>query len=336
MKSWLVSLLCAIALLGQPRNLRLPDEAAGVNEIVRALISVFDQADIVALGEEHEWKPDSDLRIALVQHPDFGKKVRSIVVEFGRNSRQSTLDRYIRGEDVPIAELQQVWKTTQVGCCSPLYPAFFAAVRDVNLKLPANERIRVFGAEGAPGLSGEKTAVTFLKQEALEKHSKALVIYGYSHFWRTEPPVMVSGDGGVATGIVRMLEKDYPGRTVAVIPVRSPRRPSPRGSPKGIDPDYGKFDRALKTPVRPVLLSLQRSPFRNFSAEEFLGSDVVVCGGGRDVSKQKGKSPSGLVRASGPCVSVFQGSALTLGQMADACVYVGGGAEVDTNAKPVR
>jgi hypothetical protein len=32
--------------------------------------------------EEHDRKADSDLRIALVRHPDFPRKVRSIVVEF--------------------------------------------------------------------------------------------------------------------------------------------------------------------------------------------------------------------------------------------------------------
>lgn len=299
-----------------------------MDAIAQALVSVFDQADIVALGEEHEWKPDSDLRIALVRHPDFAKKVHFIVVEFGRNSQQATLDRYIRGEDVPRAQLEQVWKTTQVGGGgSPIYPAFFAAVREVNLKLPADARVRVFGAEGAPGMSGEKTAVTFLTQQVLHKRGKALVIYGFSHFWRTEPPDMLARDGGVETGIVRILEKTFPGRIVSVIPVSSPRWPLPKGS-KGID--FGKFDHALKTPVRPVLLSLQRPPFRDFSAEEFVGQDVVVCGGTGVVPKeQKGKVPSGLVRVSGPCVSVFQGSILTLGQMADAVVYFGteGGAD---------
>ena len=337
MKSWLVPLLFAAALLGQPRNLRLPDEAAGVDAIAQALVSVFDQADIVALGEEHEWKPDSDLRIALVRHPDFAKKVRSIVVEFGSTSHQSMLDRYIRGEDVPRAELEQVWKTTQVGGGgSPIYPAFFAAIRDVNLKLPADARVRVFGAEGAPGSSGETTAVTFLKQQVLQKHGKALVIYGHSHFWRTSPPEMLRRSGGVQFGIVRMLEMDYPGRTVAVIPVGSPKRPLP-SSAKGIDPDYRRFDRALKTAVRPVLVPLQRSLFRDFSAEEFLGRDVVVCGGTGGVPKQpKGKIPSAPVRVSGPCVSVFQGSTLTLGQMADAIVYFGAEADVAPNAKPER
>ena len=83
-----------------PPNFRLPDESTGIDEIARTLVSAFDQVDIVALGETHRWRLDTDLRIAVVRHPDFAKKVRSIVVEFGSTTEQSTLDRYIRGEDV--------------------------------------------------------------------------------------------------------------------------------------------------------------------------------------------------------------------------------------------
>src|SRR5215470_8801442 len=97
---------------GQPRNFRLPDESAGIDGIVRTLISVFDPADIVALGETHQWRLDTDLRIALVRHPDFAKKVRAIVVEFGSTTEQATLDRYMRGENGSKAQLAQVWKTT--------------------------------------------------------------------------------------------------------------------------------------------------------------------------------------------------------------------------------
>ena len=57
-----------------PSNLGLPDEAAGLDGIVRTLISAFDQADVLALGAEHGQKLDSDVRIALVRHPDFPKK----------------------------------------------------------------------------------------------------------------------------------------------------------------------------------------------------------------------------------------------------------------------
>lgn len=91
-------------------SVRPPDESTGIDGIARALISAFDQADILALGEWHgRISPDSDLRIAVVRHPDFAKKVRSIVVEFGSTTEQSTLDRYIRGENVSRAQLEQVW-----------------------------------------------------------------------------------------------------------------------------------------------------------------------------------------------------------------------------------
>lgn len=69
----------------------LPEESAGIDGIAQALVSVFDQADILALGEAHGRKLDSDLRIAVVRHPEFAKKVRTIVVEFGSTSEQSTL-----------------------------------------------------------------------------------------------------------------------------------------------------------------------------------------------------------------------------------------------------
>ena len=297
---------------GRP-NLRVPDEAAGIEGIVQALISAFDKADIVALGEAHGRKADSDLRIALVRNPDFAKKARSIVVEFGSTTEQATLDRYIRGENVPAAQLAQVWKTTTQAANGvwddPIYADFFAAVRDVNSKLPADERIRVFGGDPGPGdnRSRETAAVAVLKEQVLQKHGKALVIYGAAHFWRTLDAGYLSSMGE-DTGITRMLEMEYPGRTLVVIPMGG-REPVPPGVTDAIAPDYGKFDRALQTQVRPVLVSLQRLPFRDFTDEEFLGRTIFSCRGG-------------------PCVSVFKGSTLKLGQMADACIYFGRTADV--------
>jgi hypothetical protein len=95
-----------------------------------------------------------------------------------------------------------------------------------------------------------------------------------------------------------MLDINYPGRTFVVIPVGG-QLP---GENKN---NYQKFDRALKTQVRPVLVPLSRLPFRDFTAEEFLDGTVVMMRRGR-------------------WVSIFAGSTLTLGQMADACVYFGG------------
>src|SRR5262249_42033565 len=120
---------------------------------------------------------------------------------------------------------------------------------------------------------------------------------------------------GKDIGIVRMLEIDYPGRTFAVIPVGGSFDP-PSGTTLRIHPDYQKFDRNLKAQVRPVLVPLQRTPFRDFTAEEFIGNQVLTC------------------RGSGGCRSIFQGSSATLGQMADAIVYVGtGDADVEREVR---
>src|ERR1700728_4712319 len=53
MKTCLLVFLLSASLPGQAPKVRLPDESAGLDGIARTLISVFDQVDIVALGETH-------------------------------------------------------------------------------------------------------------------------------------------------------------------------------------------------------------------------------------------------------------------------------------------
>lgn len=270
----------ASLILAQSPNVRFTDENSSFEKVIQTLISTFDHADVLALGEDHKGQFDSHLRIGLVRHSDFAKKVPFIVVEFAATAQQPILDRYIRGEDVPISETG-VWD-------SPVYTNFLMAVREVNKGL-SNKKLRVL-AGGADPL-----AVSMLKDQALEKHSKALVVYGAGHLFKTDGSTnLFSSMGG---GITKTLAADYPGRIFVVITLG------------GSDPGYGKFESALKTPVRPVLIPLQKLPFRDFKAEEFIGSKLLR------------RLPSGRF------VSLFQGSDLTLGDLADACVYSGNAAE---------
>jgi hypothetical protein len=286
MKAWLVLLLFGASLPGQQQSkLLLPDETAGFDRIVQTLVSAFDDVDIVALGDSHWRKVDSDLRIALVRNPEFAKKVRFIVVEFGSTAKQPTLDRYIRGEDVPLADLQPVWKTTtQTNGIwdSPVYADFYAAVREVNKELPAGAQVRVLAGDPptGSGLGRDASAFSILQEQVLKTHGKALVIYGAGHLLRAVPDPIPR--------ITKMLDTGYPGSTFVV---------TTEGGPH---PEYQEFERALKTPARPVLVSFARPPFRDL-----------------------------LVRA-------FPGLGLTRGQIADACVYFGMGPEVDEWVSPDR
>lgn len=286
MKALAVLLLFSASLPGQQQSkLLLPDETVGFDSIVQTLVSTFDHVDIVALGDNHWRKVDSDLRIALVHNPEFAKRVRFIVVEFGNTAQQPTLDRYIRGEDVPIAELQQVWKTTSQTngiWDSPVYADFYAAVREVNKKLPAGEQVRVLAGDppAGSGKGRDASAFSVLQEQVLKTHGKALVIYGSGHLLRAVPDAV--------RRLTKLLDTAYPGSTLVVITAGGPH------------PESQQFERALKTQVRPVLVPFGKPPFR----------DLLV--------------------------GAFPGLGLTLGQMADACVYFGMGPEVDASVSPDR
>src|SRR5215469_12086950 len=247
MKAWLVMLLCGASLSGQQQSkLLLPDETVGFDRIVQTLVSAFDHVDIVALGEDHWRKVDSDLRIAVVRNAEFAKKVRFIVVEFGSTAQQPTLDRYIRGEDLPLAELQQVWRTTTQANAweSPVYADFYAAVREVNKKLPAGAQVRVLAGDPptGSGLGRDLSAFSILQEQVLKTHGKALVIYGGGHLVRVPDPI---------PRITKLLDTSYPGSTFVV---------TTDGGPHA---EFQEFERALKTPARPVLISFGRPPFRD-------------------------------------------------------------------------
>jgi len=107
---WLSTSGYATPVLQSPEraqsNVPLPAESAGWVCVLSGLISAFDSVDIVALGEAHSRKVDSELRTRLVRHPDFPKKARIIVVEFANSLYQRVLDRCIQGDEVPEAELR--------------------------------------------------------------------------------------------------------------------------------------------------------------------------------------------------------------------------------------
>ena len=245
------------------RSVGLPDETAGIDNVARTLVSTFDQVDVLALADTHQRKIDSELRLGIVRDPDFARKAHFIMVEFANTADQPILDRYINGEDVPLADLRQIWRNS---CCgdtwdSPVYAEFLAAVRDVNKSLPRNERVRVLAGDPparTPTTQREVSAVSVLRSQVLDKGGKALVIYGGGHV----------GYGGGITGAVQAMR---PGRIFVVWAMG------------GTDPGYQQLDRTLKSAERPVLFSVTRPPFSDLGSNaDFLVDAYVYFGSGPD------------------------------------------------------
>ena len=174
-----------------------------LQNIVQEILSVWDKKDVVCLGEDHGSKNDSDLRIALIEHPDFVRTVQVIIVEFADSLHQDLLDRLVlQGENIPREELRAVWKDTsgKEVWGSPIYEAFLRTVQKINASLPANQRIRLLAGDNSSERNRGKFIREAVSREILSKGLKALAIYGAGHCERR------------AMGFPGELESEYPGK----------------------------------------------------------------------------------------------------------------------------
>src|SRR4029453_8801921 len=150
---WFVTYtLCYVALTLGASTLLGPDPAFPKNhrgaggrkpiepgEPVPAILAAFESHDIVALDEgRHGNEQGHELRLKLIRHPIFARRVTDIVVEFGSARYQELMGRHIRGEGVAAGELRRAWQdTTQHAVWDvPIYEEFVRAVRQVNESLP--------------------------------------------------------------------------------------------------------------------------------------------------------------------------------------------------------
>jgi hypothetical protein len=163
-----------------------PDEAtkARLQKIVKGILAAWDKADVVCLGEDHGGKNDSDLRITLVEHPDFVHKVNVIIVESANAAHQDILDRFILdGEELPREKLRVVWSDADGAEVweSPIYEAFLRAVRKANLAVPRQQRVRLIGGDDPSVSNRGKYIREAVSREILSKGLKGLAIYGAGH-----------------------------------------------------------------------------------------------------------------------------------------------------------
>lgn len=152
--------------------------------LVAGILAAWDSHDVVCLGEDHGGKNDSDLRIALIEHPDFARKVKTVMVEFAAVTQQDRLDRFaLEGEDMSRETLGEVWRNANGAEVweSPIYEAFLRSVRKVNLTLPREQRIRILAGDNPREPNRGRFIREEVERQILAKGLKALAVYGAGH-----------------------------------------------------------------------------------------------------------------------------------------------------------
>jgi hypothetical protein len=193
-----------------------------VSPAIDGILAGFQNHPLVAIGNHEDYAQQEDFYAALVRDPRFAREVGNVVVEFGASAHQDIMNRYLNGGDVSFSDLRKVWSDV-VGFNVPYaigYINFFVQVREVNRKLPQNQRIHVWLGEppidwskirskaelGRYNPQRDTHPAEILEKEILAKHKKALIIYGGGHFYAL--------DGRIP--MLPLVEKKYP-NTVFVV-----------------------------------------------------------------------------------------------------------------------
>jgi len=192
---------------------------------VQGIVQAFDKHPVVIIAEaRHGVVQMGSFYVSLVHDPAFQGAVHDIVIEFASRNNQALLDRYVRGEDIPAAEVRHLWRdTTKVAAWEfPIYAEWLAAIREVNRTLPAARRFRVWAGDTAvdwtrmhtqadwAALGDNNVSFAEVVNQILKEKRRVFVVLGGNH-------VTKSGDRTGGPNTTTRIEARYPGSTYVVL-----------------------------------------------------------------------------------------------------------------------
>jgi len=167
---------------------------------ITGILQAFDDHDVVMMGEIHGNNQEYEFLHALIATPAFDERVDDIVMEVGNSLYQAAVDHYVKGDNIPLSDVEGAWRNT-IGLVGPppaVYESFYKAVREVNLQRRKQHQLRIIC--GDPGIDWAtvrsrdqidpflRTRDQFYTQavetQVLAKHHRALLIAGSFHFLR--------------------------------------------------------------------------------------------------------------------------------------------------------
>jgi hypothetical protein len=203
------------------------------------ILQAFRTQRLVAIGH-HDDESQAFLR-SLIRDRRFAAQVDDIVVEFGSAKYQAVMDRYLRGDEVPLRELEHAWQDTTGPNGSfdvPAIESFFRTVREANASLPADRRMRVllgeppidwaqirteadFTAQLRAAGNRDAHAAELIRREVLSKGRRALIVYGALHFQRKVIWANYGSEWPDADTLVMQLEAQPPTKVFTIWRVTS-------------------------------------------------------------------------------------------------------------------
>ncbi len=176
------------------------------------------------MGEWHRNVQQHVFLRELIRDPTFICRADDIVIEFGNARLQDVADAYASGKDVSEAELQSMFRETEVPSrgIRRCIGQFYETVREVNEKHTCPHPIRLVLADPPIDWSKVRTLKDFqpfedrdgyfaevVEREVLARKHHALLIAGEPHALRKMPKDET--DGLPEPTVAQLIERKHPG-----------------------------------------------------------------------------------------------------------------------------
>ncbi|MGH8172454.1 MAG: hypothetical protein ACREPX_04865 [Rhodanobacteraceae bacterium] len=220
------------------------------------LATQFDKHPLMMFAEWHRNAQQHEFLRALIRDPAFLCRIDDIVIEFGNARLQKIADAYVAGESVTEAQLQSMYRETEVPYAwnSPVYREFYETVREVNQKHVCPHPVRLLLGDPPIDWAAVKTGADFLKvedrdrffanlaeREVLAKNRRGILISGALHALKGLPPPEPDDPG--LPNAAQLIEKEFPGKLFSVALVTTPEAAKTFGM--GPPPSFRVVDGAL-------------------------------------------------------------------------------------------
>jgi hypothetical protein len=188
------------------------------------IVGAFRTHDVVALTDPHGNAQVQAFLISLVRDPRFRETVNDIVIETASARYQDTIDRFVRGDDVPSSVLRRAWEDHTVpNSIGVQAEELIRTVREINVGVSLDTPLRVIA--GDPPIDWDNVTsprdarrwielrdsypADLIRRQVLDRGRKALVMYGQGHLQRRQIAANYDMSAWQAQTVVSLLERDH-------------------------------------------------------------------------------------------------------------------------------
>ena len=188
--------------------------------VAQEILDLYDEYDLVALGDHHGESGDAEMRNHIFANNDFSARVDVIVLEFVNGARQVDLDRFLGGDKISEEEFVRLWRDTGSDTWeSPVYREMLMTLRETIARCKSSECPMVLAGNAPVDWDALSPGDSIPSGRAKLDHPARLAVC--KGLRQNKTVLMIFGPGHLYHdyywSFMPVIDRDYPGRSAVIV-----------------------------------------------------------------------------------------------------------------------